>query len=162
MKCLISFCFENETHTFEGVVNSLSNTGCELEIKQDIRNPSEALMAWCRMYSEGLTVYTLHEKKRDIIIKYSNGSEIQLGGCKITLIDIISNTVKIQMVFDCSIPSRVANFNDINLNLETKTIECEVLKIKTATIVEDETLEMIRPNFSKNTEKLLIKELTKI
>lgn len=49
---------------------------------------------------------------------------------------------------------------EINLKLETKTIECEVFQIKTAIIVEEGIPEIVIPNkIRKQAEKLLIEEL---
>ena len=49
---------------------------------------------------------------------------------------------------------------EINLKLETKTVECEVFQIKTAIIVEEGTSEIVIPKkIRKQVEKLLIEEL---
>lgn len=49
---------------------------------------------------------------------------------------------------------------NITLKLETKTIECETLSIKTNIIVEEGTPEVVIPNnVLKEAEKLLIIEL---
>jgi|APGre2960657404_1045060.scaffolds.fasta_scaffold252850_2 hypothetical protein len=49
---------------------------------------------------------------------------------------------------------------EINLKLETKTIECEVFQIKTAIIVEEGIPEIVIPKkIRKQAEKLLIEEL---
>jgi hypothetical protein len=49
---------------------------------------------------------------------------------------------------------------EINLKLETKTIECEVFQIKTAITVEEGTPEIVIPKkIRKQVEKLLIDEL---
>jgi hypothetical protein len=51
---------------------------------------------------------------------------------------------------------------EINLKLETKTIECEVFQIKTAITVEEGTPEIVIPKkIRKQVEKLLIEELKK-
>jgi len=52
---------------------------------------------------------------------------------------------------------------EINLKLETKTIECEVFQIKTAITVEEGTPEIVIPKkIRKQIEKLLIEELKKL
>jgi hypothetical protein len=48
---------------------------------------------------------------------------------------------------------------EINLKLETKTIECEVFQIKTAITFEEGTPEIVIPKkIRKRVEKLLIEE----
>ncbi len=49
---------------------------------------------------------------------------------------------------------------EINLKLETKTIECKVFQIKTAITFEEGTVEIVIPKkIRKQVEKLLIEEL---